>query len=172
PETLRVLQLAMGAPLPESYGRTAYHGVHTFVSIPPDGERWAYRYHWQPEAGVATLSTGEALAPDYLATELRARLASGPVAFDLWWHFPDPTDDLLDPTTPWPDDRPSVRIGRLELSGIVADQDGGCEDVIFDPTRVVDGIECSDDPILHARSLAYGVSYNRRRAVGGPHHNG
>ena len=34
--------------------------------------------------------------------------------------------------------------------------------LVFDPSNVTAGIECSEDPILHARSGAYSVSYARR----------
>ena len=33
---------------------------------------------------------------------------------------------------------------------------------VFDPTRVVDGIELSDDPILRFRPSAYSESISRR----------
>jgi len=35
---------------------------------------------------------------------------------------------------------------------------------VFDPTRVTDGIQVTDDPILLARSGAYSVSVSRRTA--------
>jgi catalase len=56
----------------------------------------------------------------------------------------------------------TVRVvaGRLELNRAL-DHDA-VEPLIFDPTHVADGIECSDDPILNARSGANGVSYQRR----------
>jgi catalase len=72
-------------------------------------------------------------------------------------------DDPDDPTVAWPADRPSIVAGQLELTEAVTDP--SADALIFDPTRVVDGIECSADPILHARSGAYGVSYARRTAV-------
>jgi catalase len=34
--------------------------------------------------------------------------------------------------------------------------------LVFDPTRVTDGIELSDDPILRFRPRAYSVSVARR----------
>ena len=34
--------------------------------------------------------------------------------------------------------------------------------IVFDPTRVVDGIELSDDPILRYRPTAYSESIARR----------
>jgi len=64
-----------------------------------------------------------------------------------------------DPTTAWPEDRETVVAGRLVLDTCTRQE---CDSLIFDPTRVVDGVECSDDPILQARSEAYGVSYARR----------
>jgi hypothetical protein len=37
--------------------------------------------------------------------------------------------------------------------------------LVFDPTRVTDGIEVTDDQILLARSGAYRVSVGRRTAT-------
>jgi catalase len=42
--------------------------------------------------------------------------------------------------------------------------DGGV--VVFDPGRVVDGIELSDDPILRYRPAAYSESVDRRLSRG------
>ena len=68
----------------------------------------------------------------------------------------DPTDD---PTAEWPSDREDVEIGRLVLDEVTDD----CDEMLFDPTFLVDGIEVSDDEILRARSGAYAVSFKRRR---------
>jgi catalase len=55
-----------------------------------------------------------------------------------------------------------VEVGRLELTRVAADQDEGCERRVLDPTRVIEGIECSDDPLLEARRAAYSASIERR----------
>ena len=50
----------------------------------------------------------------------------------------------------------------------VDDPEGGpmsATPVVFDPTRVVDGIELSDDPILRYRPGAYTESVSRRTAT-------
>jgi catalase len=60
----------------------------------------------------------------------------------------------------WPDERRIVDAGRLTIDACTGHE---CDGLIFDPTRVVDGVECSDDPILLVRSEAYGVSYGRRQ---------
>ncbi len=74
-------------------------------------------------------------------------------------------DPLDDPTAAWPEDRERVAIGRLEMTGLAFDREQDGDILVFDPTRVVDGIECSDDPILHARSWAYSESVLRRTGV-------
>ena len=41
----------------------------------------------------------------------------------------------------------------------------GDDIVVFDPMRVTDGIEPSDDPVLHFRTLAYSASVKLRTGV-------
>ena len=64
----------------------------------------------------------------------------------------------------WPDGRTVVELGRLELTGLAFDREQDGDILVFDPTRVTDGIEITDDPILLARPGAYSVSIARRTA--------
>ena len=48
------------------------------------------------------------------------------------------------------------------------ERETGADVMVMDPTRVTDGIELSDDPILHVRSHAYSVSVERRSGVQRP----
>jgi len=162
PEAQLAAELAVGAPTPASYAGVTFHSVHVFWFIDADGNRRPVRYRFEPVVEVPPLEEADALAlaPNYLSARLADDLAAGPVAFDLVvvvGEDGDPTDDA---TAPWPDDRPTVRAGRVELTAL-ADTDP----LIFDPTRVTAGIECSDDPILHARSAAYGASYAQRTST-------
>jgi catalase len=160
PEAQLAAELSVAAPAPVSYSRVVFHSVHVFWLVAADGSRQAVRYRWEPVAGVAGLSDEEAAAqaPDYLGAALDDDLAAAPVAFDLHLVLGQPGDPVGDATAAWPDERPTVVAGTLELTER-ADVDA----LIFDPTRVTPGIECSDDPILAARSQAYGVSYGRRQ---------
>jgi catalase len=63
-----------------------------------------------------------------------------------------------DPTAPWPDDRPRVRIGRLEIVRTTTVEEIGDPVMLHDPTRLTDGIEASDDPILAVRRGVYEIS--------------
>jgi catalase len=67
-----------------------------------------------------------------------------------------------DPTVAFPDERERVEVGRLVLDGPELEREQGDDVLVFDPVRVIGGIELSDDPILHFRSEAYRVSVGRR----------
>lgn len=163
PEALPAIQATLGARPPASYVTIPYFGIHAFRFVDTSGASRFVRYRWEPDATVATLTDDEVAgaAPRYLTDELAARLASGDASFTLVLQLAETGDDPTDPTTAWPDERETVVAGRLVLDTFADHQ---CDDLIFDPTRMVDGVECSDDPILHARSEAYGVSYARRTA--------
>ena len=156
-------ELLSSAP-PRSYATVRYNGLHAFRWLDAaGGSRWI-RYAWLPEAGEETLDPGEAraLGRDYLRPELEARLAAGTVRFRLVVTVAEEGDALDDPTAAWPAERRTVECGTLELTGLVADQVGDCDRQVFDPMRLVDGIEPSADPILNFRPLAYDVSASRR----------
>jgi catalase len=55
-----------------------------------------------------------------------------------------------------------VEVGRLELTGPDTERERDGDVLVFDPSRVTDGIELSDDPILRFRPSAYSVSVERR----------
>ena len=55
--------------------------------------------------------------------------------------------------------------GRLEITRLAHDREQGDDVLVFDPTRVTDGIELSDDPILRFRTHAYAESVLRRTGV-------
>ncbi len=170
PETRAAVETDFNQPLPASYLATEYNGIHSFRLTNAAGElRWI-RYRWEPGAGVATIDRDQARerGRGYLQDDLRERLAAGKGAFTLRFFLAEDGDPIEDATAAWPVNRASVVMGRLELANVVADQDGGCEAKIFDPTLVTDGIECSDDPILHARSQAYTLSLARRKGIRHP----
>jgi catalase len=170
PEAQPALQAALGAQPPESYARLTYHGIHAFRWTAPDGAERFVRYRWDPEAGEAGLDAETAMArePGYLQAELRERLASGPVAFSLHVSVAADGDAVDDPTVAWPEDRESFEAGRLEIGAEAFDRDRGEDVLVFDPTRVSDGIALSGDRILSARSGAYSVSVERRIASRAP----
>jgi catalase len=164
PEAQTAVQATLNAEPPASFGTLVYQSPHTYRLLAGDGSPTWVRFRWRPEAGEATLpdDDAKALGSDYLGNELRDRLAGGPASFELKFQIPTEDDPIDDPTAVWPEDRERVAGGTLEITEIVDDPEGGDHIEVFDPTRVPDGIELSDDPILHARARAYSVSAYRR----------
>jgi catalase len=167
PEALPSVEMAMAAKAPVSYLQCPYFALHAFKFVSADEtSRWI-RYRWEPEAGEAWLERDEAKerADDYLRQDLEERLSRGPGAFRLWAQIAEDDDPLDDPTVSWPDDRQQVQLGRLEVTSLAFDRERDGDVLVFDPTRVTDGIECSDDKILLARPHAYEESVFRRAGV-------
>jgi catalase len=99
--------------------------------------------------------------------ELAERLRTEPVSFTLNVQFAECGDPTDDPTRAWPDTRPEIAAGRLDLTGPVSDEQFW-NNHMFDPTRLGPGIELSDDPVLVCRGAAYGEGFSRRYPEGMP----
>ncbi|MEY2448111.1 MAG: catalase [Acidimicrobiaceae bacterium] len=167
PETVPAVTAAITMPMPASYAQLTYHAIHAFKFVATDGTVTPARYHFVPAAGDASISDEEAAArgEHYLRDELEERLAAGPAVFHVDLELAAEGDPIDDPTASWPDGRERVRIGALEITGLAFDREQDGDVLVFDPTRVTDGIELTDDKILLARSGAYRSSVTRRTAV-------
>ena len=167
PEAGPAIQAAVTTDPPESYATVAYNSIHSFSWTAPDGTaRWV-RYRFEPEEGERTLSVDEAKGRgrDYLREEVLARDST---AFRLLVIVAEEGDPVHDPTVAWPDERERVEVGRLELTGPDTERERDGDILVFDPTRVTDGIELSDDEILRFRPRAYSASVTRRTGAPAP----
>ena len=165
PEAQTAVQGTVGVGPLASFATALYYSPHTFWLVDDAGGRSPVRMRWLPEAGEQRLEDDEAKARgrDYLYEDLAERLAGdGTIAFELRFQRPDADDPLDDPTALWPDEREQVAAGRLEITAAVEDPERDDHIDVFDPLRLPDGVEPSDDPILHARRNAYSVSAYRR----------
>jgi catalase len=163
PSSLGALRANLAALRPPpSFAARRYYALHAFKWLDAEGGFRHVRYTWIPTVDIPDLGRGEAKARgrDYLSEELAERLREGAVRFDLEVQVAGPGDDPDDPSSVWPRGRQRVGVGTLE---IVAPTDEG-DDLVFDPTRVTDGIEPSDDPVLRFRPRAYEISHERRTA--------
>ena len=167
PESQTAIQSVLSAEPPASFATITYHSPHAFGLVDADGKATWIRYSWRPEAGEQRIPDDEARerGRDYLSAELNERLRGGTVGFELILQLAAPDDPLTDPTAVWPEERETVVAGRLEIDEIADDPETGGQIDVFDPTRIADGIELSDDPILHARPRAYSVSAYRRLGI-------
>jgi catalase len=168
PATAQALQSIVPTLVPpRSYATLEYNSIHAFRLVDGEGNgRWI-RWRWVPQAGVEMLSEQEreSMDRDYLQAEIFDRL---PVRFTLFARIAGEDDPTDDPTIAWPEERESVEMGVLELTGRETERERDGDVMVMDPTRVTDGIELSDDPILRVRSHAYSVSVERRSGAARP----
>jgi catalase len=169
-EALPAVRAFLALKPPASYARIRYNGLHAFRWVDADGGERYVRYSWLPEAGEATIPGGEAkeAGPDYLQRDIVERLGRGPVRFTLRVQLAGEGDPIADPTAVWPRERETRDVGTLELTELETGRDTGGDVLVFDPTRVTDGIELTDDPLPRFRSQAYSVSVERRAGVPRP----
>jgi catalase len=169
PEAMAAVTAAITHPVPASYATLAYNSLHAFGFRNTHGVVRYGRYRLVPDQGEESITDEEAAVrpPDFLRDELAERLAQGPAVFHVQAQLADEDDPVDDPTAVWPDEREIVELARLEVTGLASDRERGGDVLVFDPTRVPDGIVLPEDPILHARPGAYGVSVARRTATAG-----
>lgn len=163
PEALPALKAnAPALKPPASYATCRYYAVHAFKWIDADGGERYVRYTWLPEAREPSLSAEEARSrgADYLQEDIARRLPGA--RFTLELQIAGPGDKVDDPTAVWPEERERVSAGTLELTELETGRESGGDVLVFDPNRVTDGIEVSEDPILKYRSPAYSASVARR----------
>ena len=159
PEALKAVPVsAPSLRPPPSYAAVPYYGTHAFKWIAADGTERFVRYKWVPlqEGGRRRRER------DYLQQELRERLEAEPIRFRLELQVAMPGDPTDDPSAVWPSSRWRVDAGTLEVTGLETERETGGDVLVFDPTRITDGIDLSGDPVLRFRRDAYSASVARR----------
>lgn len=164
PRALKLVQDPM--PTPISFATEAFFGNNAFLFVNTKGEKQAGRYQILPAAGQHYVTDADAktLPPNFLAPELKARLANAPVTFRLAVQLPNAGDPTNDASIVWPADRKTVELGTLIVTSVVANSDAVEKALAFDPIRLTDGIELSDDPLPALRSSVYALSRIHRQS--------
>jgi catalase len=152
-------------PSPSSFAKEAYFGVTAMHFTNQDGLSRYGRYRIIPDAGIKHLDDATLKSKDanFLFDELKPRIASGPVSFQIRVQVAHENDTVDDATVHWPEDRPQIHLGKVTLTALVPDDMHQQKTIIFDPIPRVDGIEPSADPLLELRAAIYLISGRRRR---------
>jgi catalase len=151
-------------PAPASFVGETYYGVNAFRFTNREGKSRYGRYLLIPLEGERHLETSQAagLGPNFLFEELAERLARSSPRFQLAIQLASSGDPVDDASSPWPDERPEAELGTIKLTRAVTGGQALERNLVFDPARLVDGIEPSGDPLIAARSVIYDVSARRR----------
>lgn len=156
-----------GVSAHHSFAEARFYPIHAYGWLAADGTRTWVRYVFRPTATRADRLDRSFTGPDRLAEEVAARLERGPVVHEVWVQVAGAGHDPHSATSVWKGAR-ELLAGRIEVTAVAPDPEGGpmsASPVVFDPTRVVDGIDLSDDPILRYRPGAYSESVSRRTAA-------
>jgi catalase len=153
-------------PMPVSFGAESFFANNAFRFVNNKGATVTGRYQIIPVGGPQYLdeAAAKSKSPDFLREELKTRIEEAPVKFRLLLQIAEARDRSDDSSVIWPDDRKKIELGTITLTSVAADSAVAENSLAFDPARLIDGIELSDDPLPALRSQAYAISVARRRS--------
>ena len=154
-------------PIPSSFARESFYSVSAYKFTNSEGVSKFGRYRIVPPGGNDFLEASAAAKkdPNFLFDEVKDRISRGTVKMRILVQLAAEGDVVDDSTVHWPDHRPLLEVGNVELNGLVPDGDAAQRQTIFDPIPRVDGIESSGDPLLDPRANVYLASGRRRRSA-------
>ena len=169
--------------LPRSFRTMEGFGVHTWRLVNAEGQTSLVKFHWKPKLGVHSVTWEEAqmtagLDPDFHRRDLADAIEGG--AHPQWelgvQVMPDVEEemfegiDLLDPTKIVPEELCPVQVlGTMTLDRNPTNYFAETEQVAFNPSNLVAGIDVTNDPLLQARLFSYLDTQITR--LGGPNWN-
>jgi catalase len=154
-------------PIPTSFAKESYYSVSAYKFINTAGAPKFGRYRVVPQDGNEYLEPSAAAkrSANFLFDEIKDRVARGTAKMRVVVQVASDGDVVDDSTIHWPNERPLLEFGTIELNGLVPEGDDAQRQIIFDPIPRVDGIEPSGDPLLDPRASVYLASGHRRRAA-------
>jgi len=165
PATLAFVQTPK--PIPTSFIKESFFSVSAYKFTNGAGVTKFGRYRVVPQDGNEYLDASAAAkkSADFLFDDIKERIARGGVKMRILVQVASGGDVVDDSTVHWPDERPVVEFGTIELNGLVPEGEAAQRQIIFDPIPRVQGIEPSGDPLLDPRASLYLASGRRRRAA-------
>ncbi|HME70747.1 MAG TPA: catalase family peroxidase [Myxococcota bacterium] len=166
PAALQFVQVPK--PLPSSFAKESFFAVNAYKFTNQTGVSRYGRYRIRPDGSSEYLDSEVAAAKssNFLFDEIRERLAKAPTNLHIVVQLAAIGDVVDDSTVHWPEDRPQVEFGTIQLTGVIPNNEAEQRHIIFDPIPRVEGIDSSGDPLLEPRAAVYLMSGRRRRASG------
>jgi catalase len=166
PQSASFAKWAQTADWTASWADQDYNSLDAFRFVDAGGNshlvRWSMKVTIQPTPVSHDALAG--MGSNFLELDLNNRLAEGPLTWHLIVTFAAREDPSNDATKAWPSGRQEIDVETLVVENAVAEADGPCRHLNYDPTILPAGIAVSDDPLLPARSAAYAKSFDLRTA--------
>jgi catalase len=165
PETRRQADYIAAHPLPVSFARTTYWGVHAFPATNAKGETRFIKFKVIPVGEESQQAANERAAKpdDRLYRDLESRIAARDIRFSVMALLDRPGDPVMDVTIRWPDEdaREALRLGTIVITGVEAEE--ACDAAAFNPGNFAEGIDHPPDEIFAARCATYALAQMKRR---------
>ncbi len=132
-------------PIPTSFVKESFYSVSAYKFTNGAGVSKFGRYRVVPQDGNEYLDPSAAAkkSPNFLFDDIKDRIARGTVKMRIVVQVASEGDVVDDSTIHWPNERPLMEFGTIELNGLVPEGDDAQRQIIFDPIPRVDGIEPS-----------------------------
>lgn len=177
PESVHQVMILMGdRGIPDGYRFMHGYSGHTFKLVNKSGD-WVYaQMHMKSDQGTKFITQEDSLSkgPDYSQKDLYEAIQKGDfpswtVSFQIM--TPKEAEDLwatqkinvFDLTHVWPQKQfPLREVGRFVLNENPKNYFAEVEQIAFNPSHIVPGIEPSADPVLQSRLFSYPDTHRHR----------
>lgn len=152
--------------MPDSYRHMDGFGVHAFKLVNARGEVHYVKFHWKSEQGIHGIRPQDIAASigadwNHMTNDLYGAIKAGDCPkWDLYIQVLQPKDlakfdfNALDDTKVWTG-VPERKVGTMTLNRVPDNYFESTEESAFAPSRMVPGIEASEDRMLQGRLFAY-----------------
>ncbi|WP_126285513.1 catalase [Burkholderia stagnalis] len=152
--------------MPDSYRHMDGFGVHAFKFVNADGKFTYVKFHWKSQQGMHGLRPKDiagSIGADWnrMTNDLYGALKAGDAPkWDLYIQVLKPSEldafdfNPLDDTKVWTG-VPERKVGTMTLNRVPDNYFESTEESAFAPSRMVPGIEPSEDRMLQGRMFSY-----------------
>ncbi|WP_038491527.1 catalase [Janthinobacterium agaricidamnosum] len=153
--------------MPDSYRNMDGFGVHAFKFVNAAGKVNYVKFHWKSLQGLHNIAGKDVAASigadwNLMSNDLYGSVKAGKFpGWDLYVQVLAPADldkfdfDPLDDTKEWPASIAEQKVGTMTLNRIPNNYFETTEESAFAPSRLVPGIEPSEDRMLQGRLFSY-----------------
>jgi catalase len=153
--------------MPDSYRHMDGFAVHAFKFVNAKGEVHYVKFHFKSQQGLHNIAGKDvptSIGNDWnmMSNDLYGAVKAGQFPrWDLYVQILSPADldkfdfNPLDDTKEWPTTIPEHKVGTMTLNRIPDNYFDSTEQSAFAPSRLVPGIEPSEDRMLQGRLFAY-----------------
>ncbi|KAH1022421.1 hypothetical protein HUJ04_011826, partial [Dendroctonus ponderosae] len=176
--THQTLQLFTDRGIPASHRTMHGYGANTYSLINSEGEFFYCKFHFKSDQGISNLWQSEAdrlagLDPDYYSRDLYNAIHNKNYpSWSFYIQVMTPEQAVKNPYDPFDNskvwlhaDYPLIPVGRIVLNKNPTNYFAEVEQLAFDVSHIIPGINFSPDRMLQGRIFNYGDTHRYRLGI-------